>query len=359
MKNNSNTHAASIDLDLAGNNEPARGSLLGSTGVQLDVDLDTVGKQHGHLKISALSATRSPYQLRIPVCIIKGKQPGPVITLLAGVHGDENEGTLTIHKLARTLSEDDIHGCLILLPSINVQGLTKGLRQNPADEMNLDYAFPGKHSGSSSEKLAYEITRHFIKPSDLVIDLRSGGRKLQFIPSAAVRFTDDSALKTSCEDTMIAFGAPNSLRLPPSASNSCLQGTVSALNKDYVQTELGGGMAYGIQVLSIAYSGCLNVLRHRGMLKDDLELASTRLLEVRDDSYYVYAPASGLLEPLVYLGENVWQEEAMAHIISPTCTDSDNVAIHASRNATMIASHPGGFVSEGELIAILAEEVQG
>lgn len=359
MKNIRNTRAGEIDLDLAGSNETASDSLLGSPGVQLNVNLGTVGKQHGHLKIPVMGHNRPPYQLRVPVCIIKGVNPGPVITLMAGLHGDEYEGTLTLQKMARALSENDVHGCLILLPSINTQAMPEGLRHNPTDGLNQDYAFPGKIDGSLSEKLAYEITRHFIEPCELVVDLRSGGRHLQFIPSAAIRFNTDKKRQTNSENAMIAFGAPNSLRIPPSATESCLQGTVAALNKDYVQTELGGGIAYGVQTLAIAYAGCLNILRHRGMLTDELQLASTRLLEVRDDSYYVHAPASGLFEPLTYLGENVWQDQAIANIVALDNTNRDNVAVHTLRNATLIATHPGGYVNEGDLIAILAEEVQG
>ncbi|MFK7861696.1 MAG: succinylglutamate desuccinylase/aspartoacylase family protein [Granulosicoccus sp.] len=359
MNNIRSTVTADIDLDLADSHEPDSGTLLGGTGAQLTVDIHVAGKQHGHLKVSAMTHTRSPYQLRLPVCIIKGQESGPVITLIAGLHGDEYEGTLTLQKMARELTEKDVHGCLILLPSINTHGMKHGMRQNPADGLNLDYAFPGNINGSVSEQLAHEITRHFIEPSDLVVDLRSGGRGLQFIPSAAVRFSSDPERQSSSENAMIAFGAPNSLRLPASASNSCLQGTVSALNKDYVQTELGGGVTYGVQALAIAHAGCLNILRHKGMLSDELQLASTRLLEVRDDSYYVYAPSTGLYEPLVYLGENVWEEEAMANIVSLSDTRNNKVAVQPLRSATMIASHPGGFVNEGDLIAILAEQVQG
>lgn len=359
MKNFQNTRAAEVDLDLAGSSETGAGTLLGGTGVQLSVNLNAVGKQHGHLKISVTSHARSPYQLHIPVCIIRGSKPGPVITVLAGLHGDEYEGTLTLQRLARELTHNDIRGCLILLPSINTQAMPEGLRQNPVDGQNLDYAFPGSVNGSVSEKLAYEITRHFIIPSELVVDLRSGGRHLQFIPSAAIRFNTDKKLRASSESAMIAFGAPNSLRLPASETENCLQGTVAGLNKDYVQTELGGGVGYGIQSLAIAHTGCLNILRHRGMLNNELTLASTRLLEVRDDSYYVHAPASGLFEPLTYLGENVWQNEAMANIVAINDTQGGPIAVPAPRSATMIATHPGGFVNQGDLIAILAEEVQG
>lgn len=349
-----------IDLDLSEDGtESALATPLGHAGTHLDVDLDKTGKQHGHLSVPALDHGNRTTQIRMPVCVINGGQPGPVICLLAGIHGDEYEGTLTLHRLARELSETDVHGCLILLPGINAHGLKTGHRCNPLDGQNIDYAFPGRINGSPSERLAFEITRHFIAKSDLIIDLRSGGQRLRFVPSTAVRFSTDTEQQKANENVMIAFGAPNSLRLPPSAPNTCLQGMASAMHKTYVQTELGGGSHYDAAMLSIAHTGCMNVLRHAGMLKSELELAATRLLEVRNDTWYVYAKCDGLYEPLTYPGEAVWHNEPMANIVNLSNTSNPQCIVFPPHNAVLIGHHPGGMVHEGELIAVLADEVQG
>lgn len=353
-------HTGKIDLDLSApeRTEADQMLLLGLTGARLDIELKKTGKQQGTLSVPVNQHAGGPYQHRLPVCSIKGRQPGPAICLMAGVHGDEAEGSLIINRLIRELTEDDVHGRLILLPAINTHGLKTGTRCNPLDGQNIDYAFPGDCHGSASEQLAYEITRHFIEPSDLIIDLRSGGRGLRFVPSVAVRFNDDAAKQSLNENAMIAFGAPNSLRLPASSQQSCLQSVASSMNKQYLQTELGGGDTYDAKTLSIAYQGCLNVLRHSGMLMSDLELASTRLLEVRNETYYVYAPGDGVYEPLTYLGEPVWLDEPMAHIVRLDGKANPLDKVHPPHNAILIAAHPGGFVNEGELIAILAEQVQ-
>ena len=353
-------HTDWIDLNLSEDStEPALTTPLGHASTQLNVDLGKTGKQHGHLTLPSLEHGNGTTQLRMPVCVVNGGRPGPVVCLLAGIHGDEYEGALTLHRLARELTESDVHGCLILLPGVNAYGLKSGNRCNPLDGQNIDYAFPGKINGSPSERLAYEITHHFIAQSDMIIDLRSGGQKLRFVPSTAVRFSTDKDQQKANENVMIAFGAPNSLRLPASAANTCLQGMASAMNKTYVQSELGGGSHYDAAMLSVAHTGCLNVLRHVGMLKSDLELAATRLLEVRDDSWYVYAECDGLYEPLTYPGEAVWQNEPMANIVNPSSTSSSPDKVFPPHNATLVGHHPGGMVHEGELIAVLADEVQG
>lgn len=351
-------HTKDIDVDLSGTPPHPEANLLGNTGVHIDVDLHRIGKQHGHLTLSGIDPARHPHQLRIPVCVIRGSQGGPVITVMAALHGDECEGSITAQKLARTLQETDIKGCLILLPAINVPGLPQASRTNPMDGQNIDYAFPGNPNGSPSERLAFEITRHFIEPCDLLIDLRSGGAGLRFAPSAAIPFNNDKEQRANAEGALFAFGAPNSLRVQACTPHSCLQGMVSVLQKQYLLVELGGALSYDRHTLNLAYRGCLNVLRHKGMLSDELDLAATRILEIRDDSYYVYATRSGLYEPLSYLGESVWQAEPMAHLIQVNETHNAVLEVYPPRNATLIACHPGGYVTDGDLIAILAEEVQ-
>lgn len=346
------------DIPVNTNNDASGNMLAGSDNAQQNIGNGQPGKHHGYLSIPLATTKNGPAQHRIPVCVINGHQTGPTVTFMAGVHGDEHEGSLTLHRLARELNAESLHGTVYLLPAINIEGLQSAQRYNPSDQQNIDYAFPGSETGSPSERLAFEITNNFIKPAELIIDLRSSGNTLQFIPSAAVRFGSDKLLANSSEECMIAFGAPNSLRLPESTKQNSIQATVNAMHKQYVQTELGGGTINSVRSLSIAYSGCLNLLRHKGMLKQELELASTRLLEVRDSSYYVYATSDALYEPRVHPGENVWHQEPMGLLTPIDDTGANCTPVHSSRDACLLASHPGGYVNEGQLLAILAEEVQ-
>lgn len=357
-------YTADIDLDSPENSpgnavDATINNIPGdSDHVQFNIDTEQGGKHHGHLSIPLPAQNDGPAQYTIPVCVINGHQPGPTVTFMAGVHGDEHEGSLTLHRLARELDAESLQGTVYLLPAVNIEGLQSAQRFNPLDEQNVDYAFPGTETGSASERLAFEITNRFIKPAELIVDLRTSGNQLQFIPSVAVRFNTDKALAKSSEECMIAFGAPNSLRLPNSTTENSIQATVNAMQKQYVQTELGGGTINSVRSLSIAYSGCLNVLRHKGMLKQELELASTRLLEVRDTSYYVYATVDALYEPRVHPGENVWHQQPMGLLTPVDNTDEKCTPVHSSRDACLLATHPGGYVNKGQLLAILAEEVQ-
>jgi N-alpha-acetyl-L-2,4-diaminobutyrate deacetylase len=360
-------HASSVDVDLSDTHVLPPPSLLGTLDTHMTIDPSLTGKQHGHLVLPCTNCDGVPTHLRVPVCSIRGNEPGPTITLIAGIHGDEYEGSLALQQLTRDLAVDSVHGCLIVVPCVNEPGLRVGRRCLTLDGCDLDRCFPGDPQGSIGQRLAYELFERLIRPAELVLDLRSGGRMLNFALLAAVRFMGVSKrsskghgrqLHLTSEAAMIAFGAPNSVRFPASGPASCLQAAVAAAGKAYVQTELGGGGGCTAETLEVARTGCFNVLRFMGVLKEEVQLRATRMLEVRDSSFYVHAAVSGILEPRARLGHELWKGDRLASLVNFECTGSQAHDVAVPRNSVLLAMHHGGPVAAGDLVAILADEVQ-
>ena len=322
----------------------------------LSVDLDIDGKQHGHLSIPCPSEHSAFGHLRIPVCVLRNGK-GPTVTLIAGIHGDEFEGPLALQRLSRELDANDICGCLILVPSVNLPAVSNGSRFSPLDGRDLDACFPGASHGTVTEQLAQAVFEHLIRPAELVLDIRSGGRSLQFAPSAVVRFSDDKDHQQTTENSMVAFGAPNSVRLPESNDPMSLQRCVAAAGIRYLQTELGGGGSSSAETLEIARTGCRNLLIQMGVLNAEIILRASRMLEVRGPKHYVYAETYGLLEPVIRLGNDIWHGNALAHIIDPSLTGAAPVVIPVPFNGVLYAIRHGGRVTAGDCIAIIADEV--
>jgi predicted deacylase len=51
------------------------------------------------------------YQIKVPICRIRNGE-GPSIVLMAGNHGDEYEGELTLLKLIRLIEAGDVRGAI-------------------------------------------------------------------------------------------------------------------------------------------------------------------------------------------------------------------------------------------------------
>ena len=332
--------------------------------ISTSINFDIEGKQHGFLSIPHSSELTAWSSIRIPVCVIR-RGEGPTVSLIGGVHGDEYEGPVTIMRLSREIPIEDVTGCLILAPCLNAPAVTQGSRWSPDDHQDMNQAFPGRDDGSITQRIAALVSREIIKQSDYVLDLRAGGGSLQFTPLAAVTqlaatsatADDEKARERQAEDCMIAFGAPNSMRMPCQAGHGTLDSEVKAQGKVFITTELGGGGTATAETLDIARTGCLNVLSHIGLLERPLSLRATRMLELPHDAC-VTAPAPGLVEMRARLGNDVYRGDVLALIVDPTSTGGEPVAVRVPRNGVLTARHHRGLISAGDCLALIADEVQ-
>src|SRR5687767_730325 len=111
----------------------------------------------------------------IPISVINGARPGPVLALTAGVHGQEYTSILALQRLLKTADAKAITGTLILVHVANMPSfLARTIYYSPADGKNLNRVFPGKADGTLSERIAHAITQEVIARATHVIDLHCG-----------------------------------------------------------------------------------------------------------------------------------------------------------------------------------------
>lgn len=328
-----------------------------ASAVSATVDFSIEGKQHGHLCLPWSGNESAWGSIRIPVTVINNGA-GPTVTLFGGSHGDEYEGPVTLMRLANELDVAQIQGRLILIPCLNFPAVAAQTRLSPIDQLNMNRTFPGNPAGTVTERIADYITRHVIAISDVVLDMHSGGKTLNFIPLAAVHFLADRDLQAKAEAVMIAFGAPNSLRMRELDDRGMLDTTVENLGKIFVTTELGGGGTATAQSLAISYTGCRNVLSQTGLMQEDVTLCATRMLEMPDDDCFVVSADAGLLDMKLHLGQDVYQGDTLAHIFPADRTGVEPTTIKARRNGVLMARHHPGLIRPGDCLAVIAEEVQ-
>ncbi|HRP70941.1 MAG TPA: succinylglutamate desuccinylase/aspartoacylase family protein, partial [Turneriella sp.] len=110
-----------------------------------------------------------------PFIRLRGDTPGPKITLIAAIHGDELNGIRMLHRLESLFIEKEIplKGSICLVPVANLMGYTNHSRYLP-DRRDLNCIFPGLREGSEGARLAYFIWSHFVSDADFVIDVHSG-----------------------------------------------------------------------------------------------------------------------------------------------------------------------------------------
>jgi predicted deacylase len=110
--------------------------------------------------------------LNIPVAVVHGAKPGPVLALVAGSHGTEYTSIIALEKLIARLNPADISGTVIIVPLINIPSFEQKVPHlNPVDKKSMNRFYPGKMDGTQTERASYLITKQVVEQCDHLIDL--------------------------------------------------------------------------------------------------------------------------------------------------------------------------------------------
>ena len=109
----------------------------------------------------------------LPVRVVHGKEPGPVVWVNGAVHGDEVVGVEIIRQVLGSLSPKTMRGTLLAVPVVNVLGFMAGDRYLP-DRRDLNRSFPGSTRGSLAGRLAHLFMTQVVSKSEVGIDLHTG-----------------------------------------------------------------------------------------------------------------------------------------------------------------------------------------
>jgi predicted deacylase len=112
---------------------------------------------------------------RIPISVIHGAKPGPVLALVAGVHGQEYTPILALQRLRASIDPETLTGTVIMVHVANMPSFTgRTIYYSPVDRKNLNRVFPGRTDGTVSDRIAERITREVIARATHVVDIHSG-----------------------------------------------------------------------------------------------------------------------------------------------------------------------------------------
>lgn len=329
--------------------------------IKTDINYDRAGKQVSYLRAPS-STNESAYgTVAIPITVIKGGE-GPTVFLTGGVHGDEYEGPLALIRVARKLRPDEINGRVIIVPCLNLPAVQVAQRLSPIDNLNLNRVFPGSRDGSLSLVIAHYVSTVLLPMTDVQIDLHSGGKTLEFIPTIQMNETGDTERDRLQMDAMKAFGAPIALVNKNPDDAGLLEFECEKFKIVNLSAELGGGGTVSRRGTEIAETGVMNILRHfkvtDGAVVKAEERAGTptRLMRIVDGECYVMAPDDGLYESFFELGESVSEGDALGKVHYLHHADKEPWAVQAARSGTLICKRPPGKVMCGDNVGIIAQD---
>ena len=276
--------------------------IVGSIRVEAD------GKEAGYLPVLDMP---DGSQIRIPVLVVKGVREGPILSVVAGVHGDEYEGVQAVIRVWRELDPGELKGTFIGVSSANPPAYSAGTRCNPIDGKNLARVFPGKPNGSITDRIAYTLFENVAREADYLIDLHSAGNIQRWMPLVGYR----SGFKKSGESLELAkiFGINYVWRTEPHAGT--LTTEAAKIGKICIGTETYGEGRCSEEEVERYARGVINVMRKVGMLEGEPEPPE----EIKyvaslpgTDHGLIFTDKSGFVKPLVSLGEEVTEGQELA-----------------------------------------------
>lgn len=321
--------------------------------ISATVDYEQDGKQHGFLNLPWSRDESAWGHVPLPITVVK-RGSGPTALLVAGNHGDEYEGQVALRKLALALEPEAISGRVIILPGLNFPAVMAGSRTSPIDKGNMNRVFPGRPDGTVTEKIADYVTRHLLPLADLVADLHSGGKTLQFLPFAACHELPDKAQEARCIAAMEAFGAPYAMTMLELDAVGMLDTAVEALGKVFVTTELAGGGSATAASIAIAERGVRNLLAHLGITRDKVAAGTSTRLAMPDGDCFVIGQNRGLFEPCADLGDEVAKGQVIARVHDLERTGGAPAEYRARRAGLLAGRHFPGLVQSGDCLAVVA-----
>ena len=335
--------------------------MFGATRIRCFVDFEKDGKQISHLQLPHSSNISAYGWIGIPIAVIRNGSD-PTLYLEAGNHGDEYEGQIVLARLIRELDPGKIQGRLIVLPAANLPAALAGQRCSPVDGGNLNRSFPGDPDGGPTAAIAHFIESVLLPLCDAALDLHSGGKTLEYIPSALIRERAGDPLAAAKLEALKAFRAPIGYLVSEGREDRTLLAAADRAGVVGVGTELGGAGTVTLRTLEVARRGLRNLLGHFGLMEPPQPGetgAGTRLMRVGGPEYYLHAPGRGLFEPAFELGDEVREAQTAGFIHAVDDPAAPPVEVSFRGGGTVICKRPILQVERGDCLAHLATDCQG
>jgi uncharacterized protein len=208
---------------------------------------------------------------KIPVVVVNGEKPGPVLALVSGAHGTEYTSIIAIEKLIDLLDPSQITGTVILVPLVNIQSFEQKVAHvNPVDNKSMNRFYPGKPDGTQTERASFLITEQVVDRCEYLIDYHGGDLDESLRPYAYWAPTGKEAEDRISKEMVLAFGLDHIIiwRDRPSdlSDTRYLDNTSTARGKPSIVVEAGYAGIVEASDVALLVDGTLSTMRALKML---------------------------------------------------------------------------------------------
>jgi predicted deacylase len=270
----------------------------------LQIDELEMGQVHRRRLVMAENATGN--ETLVPVIVVRGPKPGPVVGITAAVHGNELNGIRVIHRLLQVLGDKPLlQGTVVAAPIVNVPGYLRQQREFE-DGTDINRIMPGKPDGNESSLYAHRVVERLVSHFDYLFDLHTAsfGR----INSLYVRVNMEAEVPRKLArllDPQIIVHSPG--------ADGTLRAAAANLGVHAVTVEVGDPQRFQPGLVRSTRLGLQEVLEHLGMLPDISDTGDDEIVECHR-SYWIYTDRGGVLYVRPDVTERVEKGEVIAKL---------------------------------------------
>lgn len=292
---------------------------------------------------------------QIPITVIHGESPGPVLALIAGTHGSEIAPILALHRVRRDLDPATLRGTVILVHIANLPSYTKRtVYYNPWDWKNLNRVYPGRADGTVTERIAHAITTAVIDRADYLVDMHSGdGNENLIAYNYWNKLGLDPTVDSVGREMAQAWGnygiVVDTARPRDPAASVYTQNTAHLRGKPSITTENGFLGLPDPEMIQRNYDGAFRLMRYLRMLDGPVELNDRPVWFLR--TQVMTSPATGVWHPAVEVGQAVAEGGLLGYVtdyfgdrIAEVRAPFAGVAMYIVETPAMSAGEPVSMV---------------
>lgn len=246
-------------------------------------------------------------QIDTPIFVSRGMEDGPVLALMAGMHGDEINGMEIVRRMLDAGLHHPKRGTIVCMPIVNIYGFLNYSREVP-DGKDINRSFPGNRNGSLASRVAYNLMKEVIPFIDMGVDFHTGGAMRTNYPQvrAVLRHEKNMELAT-------AFCAPFTLDAPFRPNS--LRKEAAKHGKPIIVYEGGESLRFDHHAIEEGIAGTLRLMKHLGMI--DWASDAKESNRVIWNTSWIRARHAGLFQSNVLCGQLVHKGEWVGTITDP------------------------------------------
>lgn len=246
-------------------------------------------------------------ETQTPVLVAHGESAGPILCVVAAVHGDELNGIEMVRRVMEELDPSKIKGAVIGVPIVNLYGFQRGSRYLP-DRRDLNRYFPGNPEGSAASRIAHSFFDQIIKRCDMLVDIHTGSFHRSNLTQLRADLNNEAVVNLTK-----GFGGLSVLK--DEGGVGTLRRAATDRGVPTVTLEAGEPMRLQESYVKSGVRGIQSLMSHLGMIDKARFWSAPQ--PVFYESIWVRANRGGILFSSVSLGKQVKAGQLLGTVTDP------------------------------------------